>query len=130
MVEQRTENPLRSTKVLGLPGKGRLTVRESERAKLARLLAMGKSKEEILEAMKPRRANGNGHDVPEGGITLMNASRKYKIPPATLSDWLHRGWVKLIKQSGKYKYLREADITKLAPVDRRAGHSTLAKVSK
>ena len=68
--------------------------------------------------------------APEGGITLMDASRKYNIPPATLSDWLRYGWVNLIMQSGKFKFLNEADIIKLSHIDRSAGHSTLSKVNK
>lgn len=90
-------------------------MRESERQKLKALMDMGKTKEEILEAMKPR-GNGNGHEAPEGGISLSAARRKYKIPQPTISRWVSRGYIPVLVRTNKELYIDEDAIARLAGV--------------
>ena len=90
-------------------------MRESERLKLKSLLDTGKTNEEILEAMKPRRGNGNGREIPEGGISLRQAERKYDISINTMRGWIDKGWLtKLPCESKREVYIDESIISKIA----------------
>lgn len=86
-------------------------MRESERQKLMVLMQSGKSDEEILEAMKPKR-NGNGHHIPKGGISIREAARKYGIHYSTLSRWAKRGWVKVLLRELNWLYIDEKSLQK------------------
>lgn len=88
-------------------------MRRSELEKLERLLKTGKSDIEIIKELEPRRRNGNGRDVPEGGISLRAASRKYGIPLSTLAYRRQKGWIKTIKVTDNEVYVCESDIVKI-----------------
>ena len=85
-------------------------MRESERLKLKSLLDTGKTNEEILEAMKPRRGNGNGHEIPEGGISVREAARKYGISRMTVSRLANSGKVKILARTTNWLYIDEAEL--------------------
>lgn len=82
-------------------------MRGTELKKLEKLLDMNTSKEKILEAMKPNNRRGNEHKVPEGGISLREAERKYNIDHSTLSRWVRRGWVKIIERTDNWLFISE-----------------------
>lgn len=42
---------------------------------------------------------------PENGITISDASRKYKIPNSTISGWIKNGFIPVVKETGKQKYI-------------------------
>ena len=85
-------------------------MRESERQKLKRLMEMGKSNQEILELMKPRRIGNNSHQVPDGGITYMEAERRYGIHHQTISRWVAKGYIDIILETRNEVYLNEAKL--------------------
>ena len=109
MVEQRTENPLSGTKVMG-PGRKGVTVRGSELKRLEKLLDMNMPKEKILEAMKPNNRRGNGHNVPEGGISIRKAAVKFGISRMTVSRLAKSGKVRIIKRTPNWLYIDESDL--------------------
>lgn len=82
-------------------------MRESERQKLMVLLKKATPTDEVLEIMKPRRMKVNGHEVPEGGIGIRQAARKYDIPRSTLSRWASRGLVKILLRTKNWLYIDE-----------------------
>ena len=48
--------------------------------------------------------------IPQGGIPLLKASRKYRIPKSTISNWVKKGQVKVLYIGKNYTYLSEEDI--------------------
>jgi hypothetical protein len=82
-------------------------VRESERLKLKKLMDIGKTNEEILEALKPNR-RGDGHEVPEGGISQSEPSQKYDVAQTTISGWVLKGYVPALLRTSKEVYIDEA----------------------
>ena len=82
-------------------------MRGTELKKLEKLLEMNAPKEKILEAMKPNNRRRNGHKVPEGGISLREAERKYNVDHSTLSRWVQRGWVKVIERTANWLFINE-----------------------
>lgn len=85
-------------------------MRQSEWERLKEMQEKGKSKTEILESMKPRRMNGR--TVPEGGIAIREAGRKYGINYSTLSRWVKRGWVSVILRTNNWTYIDEKSLLK------------------
>jgi hypothetical protein len=84
-------------------------MRESERLKLKRLFEMGKTNEEILEALKPNR-RGDGHNVPEGGICQSEASWKYGVTRTTISGWVLNSYIPILLETKKEVYIDEAKL--------------------
>ena len=50
------------------------------------------------------------------GILVSEASRKYNITTATISRWIQRGLISVIKKSSRRTYIDEADIAYLADI--------------
>jgi len=108
-------------------------VRGTELKKLQKLLDMNMPKEKILEEMKPNNRRGNGHKVPEGGISISEASRKYGIPHSTMSGWIAHGFIKVIGEGSKEKYIPEATIAKIAKkykLDKGRGNRQILRISE
>ena len=73
---------------------------------------MGRTKEEILEAMKPKR-NGNGHRRPEGGISIREAARKYGVSRSNLSRWAKQGILPVLQRTENWLYVDEVVLREL-----------------
>lgn len=51
--------------------------------------------------------------VPEGGISLSEAHRKYNIPHPTLSRWTKRGYIPVLLRTNRELYIDEAELVKV-----------------
>jgi hypothetical protein len=58
---------------------------------------------------------------PEGGISLSDAERKYGIPNETISRWVKRGWLLVLKRTKSKVYVAETEIIKLASIYKKDG---------
>ena len=82
----------------------------------------GLPNEAIDKVVREIIANKNNHKreprppVPEGGISLSEAERKYKMPNPTISRWVKRGYIPILLRTNRELYIDEA---KLVEVIRR-----------
>jgi hypothetical protein len=87
----------------------------------------------ITEAKRiAREANGNAEIIsqkldslptrqpkppaPEGGISLSDAEHKYNIPNETISRWVKRGYIPIIKRTRREVYIEESAFSKIADI--------------
>lgn len=67
----------------------------------------------VLEAVEKRINRYRRHPrepVPEGGISIREAARKYDIIPSTLSRWCNNGKVNILKRTLNWVYLEEKSL--------------------
>lgn len=54
--------------------------------------------------------------APEGGISIREASRKYKIATSTIAGWVDQKRITVLDKTPNWTYLKEADIIPLAEI--------------
>ena len=57
---------------------------------------------------------------PEGGISVRAASRKYKIPSQTISQWIQKGVLNPLLRTKNELYIKEQDIASISIKHRTA----------
>ena len=77
------------------------------------------AKIEMMKALQKLRSERTREpaepiETPEGGITLGDASRKYKINGPTISRWVKRGHITVIKRCPNCLFLKETEVKQMA----------------
>jgi len=86
----------------------------------------------LREAADEIKSNGRkpAPEPPEGGISIRAAGRKYRIPNRTISRWVNKGYIKLLKETKNCKYISEAEFAELISAylsDSITGRRTITK---
>jgi len=69
----------------------------------------------LREAAEEIKSNGRkpAPEPPEGGISLSEASRKYKVVKSTLSRWVSKGYIPVKLRTNREVYIDEAALADL-----------------
>lgn len=76
----------------------------------------GLPNDEVKKVVSQIIADKNNHKrqppppAPKGGICLMEAERKYRIPNPTISRWVKRGYIPVLLRTKKELYIDEAKL--------------------
>lgn len=91
---------------------------DEEAEKLSKTLKMPRGKiKMVLNAMIEERRNNKGQPkppVPEGGISIRVAARKYNIPGSTIIGWIGNGEIEILERVPNWTYIKESDMIKKA----------------
>lgn len=71
--------------------------------------------------------------VPEGGISLRGASRKYGIPHPTLSIWVKKNYIPILLRTKNELYIDEIELATIATIystNPGQGKNTIKKIIK
>lgn len=71
----------------------------------------------VLALAEEEMRNGK---APPGGISIMEASRKYGIAHSTISRWVQRGYIRVIERTSWRVYIDEKDLAKVVKHYRQA----------
>jgi hypothetical protein len=67
-----------------------------------------------LERLHKERTREVAPAAPEGGIGIREAGRKYNVEPRTISNWVKKGLVPVVKETANWKYISESAVADLA----------------
>jgi hypothetical protein len=67
--------------------------------------------EEAVEKLRSLKKRGsNGKQPPDGGITYMEAERKYGFNHGTIIRWVRQGYIQILGETANEVYVSEADL--------------------
>jgi hypothetical protein len=84
-----------------------VTITEAER-----IIREAKTPDEAVERLRKLTKRQPKPTAPEGGISLREASRKYEIPIATLSYWVTKNNISVLKRTPNWLYIDESSLIK------------------
>ncbi len=87
----------------------------------------------ITEKLHKERTREAAPPPPEGGISLMDAERKYGVHHGTLSRWADKGIIKVVLNTPKTRYIDEESLKAVLVIYFKApgqGKKTLGNIAQ
>lgn len=86
-----------------------------------RFIRESNTQEEAIAKLHNLTKRGNNRiPPPQGGITYMDAERKYGINHGTISRWVKNGYMSIITQTANEVYIKEAELEYLLSIYKQA----------
>lgn len=90
----------------------------------------GIDREQVEVVLATAEVEMKNHKTTPGGISISDASRKYKVNQPTISTWVKKGYIPVLSRTGWQTFIDEATLAQIVKLYKKApgpGKWTLKK---